>query len=62
MGLVLALTLSGLIRGFLHGVVPTDPLTYSSVAAVLFAVAVLASFVPALTASRVDPMESLRQE
>ena len=62
LGLVLALVLSRFIRGFLHGVVPTDPLTYSSVAAVLFAVAVLASFVPALTASRVDPMESLREE
>jgi putative ABC transport system permease protein len=62
MGLVLALLLSRFIRSLLHGVVPTDPLTYSSVALVLFAVAVLASLVPALTASRVDPMESLREE
>jgi putative ABC transport system permease protein len=61
-GLGLALVLSRFIRSLLHGVVPTDPLTYSSVALVLFAVAVLASFVPAITASRVDPMESLREE
>ena len=62
LGLTLALAFSRFIRGFLHGVVPTDPLTYSSVALLLFAVAVLASFVPALTASRVDPMASLREE
>jgi len=61
-GLVLALGLSRFIRGFLHGVVPTDPITYTSVALVLFTVAVLASLVPALAASRVDPMESLREE
>jgi putative ABC transport system permease protein len=62
LGLVLALVLSRSIRGFLHGVVPTDPLTYGSVALVLFGVAVVASLVPAITASRVDPMESLREE
>ncbi len=61
-GLGLALVLSRFIRSLLHGVAPSDPLTYSSVTLVLFAVAVLASFVPAVTASRVDPMESLREE
>ena len=61
-GLILALVLSRFIRSLLHGVVPTDPLTYSSVALVLFAVAVLASIIPAISASRVDPMESLRAE
>jgi len=62
LGLALALTLSHLIRSLLHGVATTDPLTYTSVALGLFAVAVLASLVPAITASRVDPMESLREE
>jgi putative ABC transport system permease protein len=62
LGLILALGLSRFIRGFLHGVVPTDPLTYGSVALVLFGVAVVASLMPAITASRVDPMESLREE
>jgi putative ABC transport system permease protein len=62
LGLGLALALSRFIRGFLHGITPTDPLTYISVALGLFAVALLASLVPALTASRIDPMESLREE
>jgi putative ABC transport system permease protein len=62
LGLALALALSRFIRGFLHGVVPTDPITYGSVTVLLFGVAVLASLVPAVTASRVDPMESLREE
>jgi putative ABC transport system permease protein len=62
LGLGLALALSRFIRGFLHGVVPTDPLTYTSVAVLLFGVAVLASLIPAVTASRVDPMQSLREE
>jgi len=62
LGLGLALALSNFIRGFLRGVVPTDPTTYSSMALILFAVALLASLVPAITASRVDPMESLREE
>ncbi len=62
LGLVLALVLSRFIRSFLHGVVPTDPLTYSSVALILFGVAVIASVVPAITASRMDPMDALREE
>ncbi|MFC1662305.1 FtsX-like permease family protein [Gemmatimonadota bacterium] len=62
LGLVLALLLSQSIRTLLHGVVPTDPLSYFTVAAGLLAVAFLASLFPALAASRVDPMESLREE
>jgi ABC-type lipoprotein release transport system permease subunit len=42
--------------------VPTDPLTYGLVAAALLSVALMASLVPALTASKVDPMDSLREE
>ena len=61
-GLALALILSRFIRSFLHGVVPTDPITYGSVSLILFGVAVLASLIPALSASRVDPIESLREE
>ena len=62
LGLVLALILSRFIRSLLHGVVPTDPLTYGVVALVLFGVAVLASLIPAAMATRVSPMESLREE
>lgn len=62
LGLILAWGLSRFIRSMLHGVVPTDPLTYTLVAAALLSVALMASLVPALTASRVDPMDSLREE
>ncbi|MFC1575173.1 ADOP family duplicated permease [Gemmatimonadota bacterium] len=62
LGLVLAFVLSRFIRSLLHGVAPTDPLTYGSVAMGLFIVAVAASLVPAVSASRVDPMDSLRGE
>jgi putative ABC transport system permease protein len=62
LGLGLALVLSRFVRSLLHGVVPTDPLTYATVAVGLFVVAALASFIPAMAASRVDPMESLREE
>jgi len=62
LGLILALVLSRFIRSLLHGVVPTDPLTFATVSAGLFGVAVLASLLPALGASRVNPVESLRGE
>jgi putative ABC transport system permease protein len=62
LGLGLALALSRFIRGFLHGIAPTDPLTYLSVAFGLFGVAIIASLLPALNAARIDPMESLREE
>jgi predicted permease len=62
LGLGLALVLSRFIRSLLHGVVPTDPLTYLTVAVGLFGVAFLASAIPAFGATRVNPVESLRQE
>jgi predicted permease len=62
LGLILAFVLTRFIRSLLHGVVSSDPLTYSAVALTLLGVAFLASLLPALSASRVDPMTSLRQE
>jgi ABC-type antimicrobial peptide transport system permease subunit len=61
-GIALALGLARLIATFLYGVSPSDPITYASVAAVLIAVALLASFIPARRASKVDPMTALRYE
>lgn len=48
------------IRGLLFGVEATDPVTYAAVLAVLVAVALLAGYVPARRASRVDPLVVLR--
>jgi putative ABC transport system permease protein len=61
-GLALALGLTQLIRVFLYGVKPTDPLTYAIVAIVLVAIALLACLIPAVRAIRVDPIVSLRNE
>ena len=61
-GLALAFGASRLIEGLLFGVEPTDPLTYTAVALVLFGVAVIASYLPARRASRIDPIKALRYE
>ncbi len=48
--------------GFLFGVAPTDPLTFGAIAVFLAAVTLLACLIPARTAMRVEPVESLRYE
>jgi ABC-type antimicrobial peptide transport system permease subunit len=61
-GALAAFFLTRLMEGLLFGVAPRDPLTFAGAAAVLLAVAALASAVPALRAARVDPLEALRTE
>jgi putative ABC transport system permease protein len=61
-GSVLALVAARTMRGLLFHVSPTDPMTFVSVAAGLIGVAVLASYIPARRATRVDPMVALRGE
>jgi ABC-type antimicrobial peptide transport system permease subunit len=61
-GLVFALALSRVLSSMLFEVSPRDPLTLAGVAAVLLATALVASFLPARRATRVDPVVALRSE
>jgi putative ABC transport system permease protein len=61
-GTVVALYLTRFIETMLFGVEPADPLTFSSVVALLGLVALLACWLPAQRASRVDPVTTLRAE
>jgi len=61
-GITAALTLSRLIESLLFHVQPTDPTTFGLVVATLLGVSVLACYVPAWRATRVDPTQALRAE
>jgi len=61
-GLAAAFLITRLIRSLLFGVEATDPITFAAISLLLFLIALLASYVPALRATRIDPMVSLRRE
>ncbi len=61
-GLIVALIASRMLRNQLFGISSFDPVTFALMAAVLVAAALLASYIPARRATRVDPMVALRYE
>ena len=61
-GIAGALGLTRTLQSFLFGLSPTDPLTFAAVALLLILVALLACYIPARRASKVDPMTALRYE
>jgi ABC-type antimicrobial peptide transport system permease subunit len=61
-GVLCALGLSRILESVLYGLTPSDPATYVSVSLLLALVSLVAAYIPARRAARVDPMTALRQE
>ena len=62
LGVLVALALARLLKSLVFGVSTSDPVTFTSVAAMVIVVALLAGYIPALRATATDPMNALRAE
>jgi len=62
LGLPIALALSRFVRSQLYGIAGNDPLTIAAATVGLAAIALLAGYIPARRATRIDPMTALRYE
>jgi putative ABC transport system permease protein len=61
-GLGAALLLTRFLSSLLYGVSPTDPVTLGGISLLLASVVLLASYIPARRATKIDPLEALRHE
>ena len=61
-GILMSLAFARVLSGVLYGVSPSDPVTLSGVVAIVLGVAALAALLPAVRASRIDPMTALRED
>ncbi len=61
-GLLGAFAAARLLHRFVEGMQPAEPMTFAAMIIVLFATALLASYIPARRASHTNPVEALRQD